>query len=174
MGLVVFTAVSVAFADHAAAQRIYRWTDENGVVHFGNQPPANTHAEEKRLPPPPPPPPTKPPESTPTAGDSESAEPAAEPQTSSDIIFGDIETALVEGSVQRFSGTVKNSGTTVARNVSVDIRVTSDGGNEECVRQRTAVAPRDLAPGASGRYLVDVESPCFLGATNAELQTRWN
>lgn len=31
--------------DAIAGEEIYRWVDDNGVVHFGDQPPANTDAE---------------------------------------------------------------------------------------------------------------------------------
>lgn len=32
--------------DAMASDEVYRWVDENGVVHFGDQPPAETAAEE--------------------------------------------------------------------------------------------------------------------------------
>jgi len=33
-----------------AAQTVYRWTDERGVLHFGHLPPPNRGAEERHLP----------------------------------------------------------------------------------------------------------------------------
>ncbi len=35
----------------AVGQGIYRWTDERGVVHFGNAPPGGKNAVEQKLPP---------------------------------------------------------------------------------------------------------------------------
>ena len=40
--LVAVVAALWAAAPSASAQQIYRWTDETGKVHFGNQPPAGT------------------------------------------------------------------------------------------------------------------------------------
>jgi len=47
----IFMAISIStlvlFATDAAAQNeVYRWVDENGVVHFGDQPPAHSNAEQ--------------------------------------------------------------------------------------------------------------------------------
>ncbi len=39
-------------ASTANAQGIYRWTDEDGRVHFGNSPPPGRDAVEQKLPPP--------------------------------------------------------------------------------------------------------------------------
>ena len=32
-----------------AGERVYKWTDENGVVHFGQQPPTTTQSEELQV-----------------------------------------------------------------------------------------------------------------------------
>jgi hypothetical protein len=47
----IFMAISISalvlFATDAAAQNeIYRWVDENGVVHFGDRPAAHSDAEQ--------------------------------------------------------------------------------------------------------------------------------
>lgn len=46
-------------APMALAERVYKWTDENGVVHYGSRPPANAQEVDsvdlKSAPPPPPP-----------------------------------------------------------------------------------------------------------------------
>ncbi len=39
--IVVFLCLAAA---HAAAEDIYRWTDERGVIHYGEKPPANKPA----------------------------------------------------------------------------------------------------------------------------------
>ncbi len=42
----LFLAPDVLAPDAMAGDEIYRWVDENGVVHFGDQQPANTDAEQ--------------------------------------------------------------------------------------------------------------------------------
>ena len=60
--------ISALFTLPAAAQKIFRWTDEKGVVHFGHSPPNNTAAEEQKLPPP------RPTAKVPTASTSDTTE----------------------------------------------------------------------------------------------------
>lgn len=43
LALLIVTFAILA-TDSVAENEIYRWVDENGVVHFGDQPPANTAA----------------------------------------------------------------------------------------------------------------------------------
>ncbi len=50
-----FVAIAVGFATclcvaPSLAQKIYRWTDQKGVVHFGHAPPNDYTAEEHKLP----------------------------------------------------------------------------------------------------------------------------
>lgn len=46
MILVLLTvAFAISATDAIAEDEIYRWVDENGVVHFGDRPPANTEAD---------------------------------------------------------------------------------------------------------------------------------
>lgn len=46
----ILVLLTVAFAisamDAIAEDEIYRWVDENGVVHFGDRPPANAEADQ--------------------------------------------------------------------------------------------------------------------------------
>lgn len=45
MFAVLIATLANPATDASAADEIYRWVDENGVVHFGDRPPANTAAE---------------------------------------------------------------------------------------------------------------------------------
>lgn len=45
MFAVLIATLANPATDASAADAIYRWVDENGVVHFGDRPPANTAAE---------------------------------------------------------------------------------------------------------------------------------
>jgi len=44
----LFALLFVSSTPYAEAQQIYRWTDENGTVHFGNQPPPDAADVEAR------------------------------------------------------------------------------------------------------------------------------
>jgi len=49
--VLVFMTVSMTWAaDALAEEEVYRWVDEDGVVHFGDRPPANTAAESVAIP----------------------------------------------------------------------------------------------------------------------------
>ncbi|MEO1320983.1 MAG: DUF4124 domain-containing protein, partial [Pseudomonadota bacterium] len=45
----VFIVCSLLLCATAAAQQVYRWVDENGVVHYSDQPPPNDGAETVEL-----------------------------------------------------------------------------------------------------------------------------
>lgn len=42
-------AAPLSFAQDAKPGKIYKWTDENGVVHYGGQPPEQGEAQEVRV-----------------------------------------------------------------------------------------------------------------------------
>lgn len=84
------------------------------------------------------------------------------------------ESSLVGATVQRFSGTVKNQGKTLARDVSVNIRVVGGDGRQECLHKKIAVSPPDLGPGATGSYAVELDHPCFGGGTDAFVEASWH
>jgi len=45
--LIIFIATVALWASQSiATDEVYRWVDENGVVHFGDRPPENTAAEQ--------------------------------------------------------------------------------------------------------------------------------
>ena len=45
LAVAFITATVVAAFDTVTGDEIYRWVDENGVVHFGDRPPGQTNAE---------------------------------------------------------------------------------------------------------------------------------
>jgi hypothetical protein len=47
--ILLIVAFAVLATDAAAEDEIYRWVDENGVVHFGDRPPANAEADKVSL-----------------------------------------------------------------------------------------------------------------------------
>jgi len=49
--LTIFTMIfTLVITDAAAKEEVYRWVDENGVVHFESQPPPKTDAEQITIP----------------------------------------------------------------------------------------------------------------------------
>lgn len=77
MFAVLIATLANPATEASAADEIYRWVDENGVVHFGDRPPANATAEILSIQP-------STSSDTATAPDSDSADPGtpAEPQPS--------------------------------------------------------------------------------------------
>lgn len=49
MRVLVATLFSICLAAPAGAQQLYKWTDENGTVHFTDSPPPDTVEAERRL-----------------------------------------------------------------------------------------------------------------------------
>ncbi|PAV25174.1 DUF4124 domain-containing protein [Tamilnaduibacter salinus] len=43
--LLTMTAVFLMFSGHAAAESVYKWTDEDGVTHFGDRQPSGQQSE---------------------------------------------------------------------------------------------------------------------------------
>ena len=84
LALAAVLVVSGLCASPLAAQKIYRWTDANGVVHFGHAPPRGEVAEEQRLPPPKKPKPPVEVEETSEAQDSDEVGEDTETQQSDD------------------------------------------------------------------------------------------
>jgi len=46
MTAVLIVALAILATDAGAEEKIYRWVDENGAVHFGDMPPDNVAAEQ--------------------------------------------------------------------------------------------------------------------------------
>jgi len=167
-------AVLVALAGHAAlAQTVYRWTDENGVVHFADSPPPQrkdyqTHEMPRSGPAPPPVEAGEAAAATPAAG--EPAEPAKGP---AQIVVSKHEEVGVGPSVQSFTGTVKNEGGAEASDVAISVRVVDPISGDECINAEIGVEPSTLAPGAKGTYETEFEHPCFKGQTQLELHAVW-
>jgi len=46
---VLIVVLAILATDAGAEEKIYKWVDENGAVHFGDMPPDNTAAEQVRV-----------------------------------------------------------------------------------------------------------------------------
>jgi len=49
MTAVLIVALAILATEAGAEEKIYRWVDENGAVHFGDMPPDNVAAEQVRI-----------------------------------------------------------------------------------------------------------------------------
>ena len=155
----------------ARSATVYRWTDANGTVHFGDAPPARGQVTTEDLPDAPTPAPAPPR----AAGDTRNAGPAAvtTPQGPAHVTLSDQKAEAVSGDVQSFRGKVKNEGGTEAHNVVIDVTVTEPTQGDECLHDRIDVEPSTLAPGAEASFEAQFQSPCFHGETQADLRVEW-
>lgn len=154
-----------------AAATIYRWTDARGVIHFADVPPhEGITSTAQRLP-------ARPRRPAGTAADIEAA-PAAPAAAAAEgparVVITDREEGSLGGALQTFSGKVKNEGGREARDVSIAVRVVEPTQGDECVADSIDVEPSTLAPGATGTFAGDFDSPCFLGPTQTELRAEWD
>jgi hypothetical protein len=158
----------------ADAQRITRWVDENGGLHFTTSPPPpGVKYEMLNLP--------VARVSVPKAGDETAEEtekaPAAEPAASGDgdarVVLEGKKTETVGPSAREFRGKVKNVGGKRATGVSVRISVFEDGQGNDCLQDTFTVEPPTLRPGETGTYSAVLESPCFFGKPRIDLTPRW-
>jgi hypothetical protein len=168
---VAVCAVLVALAGQSAlAQTVYKWTDANGVVHFADAPPPQVKDYEKndmpRRPAAPPPP-----EAADTAPATGEATPAA--KGPAQVVLSGHEEIGVGPALQSFTGTVKNEGGAEAVEVAVAVRVVDPNSGDECVNTEIDVEPSTLPPGGKGTFEAEIESPCFRGATQADLHVVW-
>lgn len=160
----------------ADAQKIYSWTDENGVVHFADAPPTNREFSVEDLPQGAPPPAT---DRTPATGGEAASEGRPEDETAegtapANVVIEEQSSQSGGGPIQSYSGTVKNVGGKEARNVRIAIKVTETVQGAECLEEQIEVKPSTLPPGESGTFSAEFENPCFHGPTDSKLRPEWD
>ena len=148
----------------ASAQTVYKWTDEQGTVHFADSPPVNTkNVEERNLPPPPPARAIE--ETTPA----ESKPPGAEGPAR--IVLISKHEPRTGPSAVHVSGEVKNVGGAEARGVSVTVTAVDSTAGTPCLHQDVSVTPSTLGPGETGNFDQEIEDPCLAGGTPLNIAT---
>jgi hypothetical protein len=161
----------------AIAGTVYKWTDERGVVHFGDVPPAPATGIRSETMPAAPPPVARPPQPTSDApSDGAAAVPpgaGAEAVKEANVAVTDRQAEAIGPAAQSFRGKVKNQGGTEARDVFVAIVVTEPTQGDECLREEIDVEPSTLAPGAEGTFEAEFDNPCFHGPITADLSPEW-
>ena len=151
----------------AGAQTFYKWTDENGTVHFSDVPPLNTkNVEERSLPPAP---------AAPQDGGEKSESAEAKTPGASE---GPARVVLVSQHVPRtgpsavhVSGQVKNVGGADARSVLVTVKAVDIAAGTPCLQEDVDVKPATLRPGETGDFDADIDNPCLSGGTPVDLTT---
>jgi hypothetical protein len=157
----------------AAAQTFYKWTDDQGIVHFADMPPPKGgHVEERQLPAPQP-------AEAPAAAEAASAAGAAAPtpvlaEGPARVILISRQAPRTGPSSMRIFGEVKNVGGKDAQRVAVTVSSVDATAGTPCLSEEAAVAPSTLRPGESGKFDVDLDNPCLFGEPQVDVAPLWD
>jgi hypothetical protein len=161
----------------AGGQTYYKWTDEQGIVHFSDQVPADgkQRIEERRLVAPAPR--DAEPGVTSAAADG-SAQPGSAPEAAdrsgpARVVLVEHQTPRSGPSSMHIIGKVKNVGGEAAQQVAVSISALDPSQGNPCLQAETTVSPSSLPPGETGNFESDVDSPCLFGDTNVDVVPTW-
>lgn len=173
---------ALVLAAPAAAQTVYRWTDDRGVVHFSDMPPPNAAGVEERTL-------SAQPvvrgagEPTPAADQGSAADtadaptrPAAGPPPAGParVVVMTRDTPRTGPSALRITGQVRNAGAETARNVSVEVTVVDETQGTVCLRTVADVDPPTLAGGETGTFDLALDDPCLFGTPNLDIEPQWD
>lgn len=165
-----------AWCSTAAAQTYYKWTDDQGVVHFADMPPPNgRHVEQRDLPPLPAAKPYEPEASEQAAAATPGEAVAPIPgQGPARVTLVSRELPRTGRSSVHILGEVKNIGGADAQRVGVTISSVDSTAGTPCLSEEATVTPSTLHPGESGKFDVDVDSPCLLGNPQIDVAPVWD
>jgi hypothetical protein len=158
----------------ASAQTFYKWTDERGVVHFSDVPPATTQeVEERNLPSRPAAAPSAPePGEIPATGEGKTGVPgAASFEGPARVIVVSRRLPRTGPSAMHISGEVKNVGGEDAENVSVTISALDSGQGNPCLHEEVTVSPSTLRAGETGNFDIELDNPCLFGEPKIDIAT---
>jgi hypothetical protein len=151
----------------ASAQTFYKWSDEQGIVHFSDVPPANAkNVEQRNLPGAPPP-----------ANPEEEADKPAEAKTPGTsegparVVLVSRRTPHTGPTAVHVSGEVKNVGGADANGVSVTVTAVDITAGTPCLREEVGVTPSTLRPGETGNFDAEIDNPCLAGGTPVDVAT---
>jgi len=172
----------VAWGSCAAAQTYYKWTDDQGVVHFSdNLPPPNQKVEERHLAPPQAH--ALPSDANGAGAGGAQAPPAAQaaaaktPQARSGparVVLTKSRSPHTGPSTVHVSGQVKNVGGEDAQNVRVEITALDSGQGNPCLHARAAVSPATLKPDEDGTFDSEIDNPCLYGDPSIDVAPKWD
>jgi len=151
----------------AGAQTVYKWTDENGTVHFSDVPPVNTkNVEERSLPPAP-----APPQDDSEKSESPEAKTPGAAEGPARVVVVSQHVPRTGPSAVHVSGQVKNVGGADARSVLVTVKAVDSTAGTPCLQEDVDVTPATLHPGETGDFEADIDNPCLAGGTPVDLTT---
>jgi hypothetical protein len=173
--------LAAAIPTTVAGQTVYKWVDENGVVHFADTPPTGKQEYEERSIAPAPV--TRRQTTTGDVPDTADALPAAPaPEGAAAAARGSgparviltSQSALPRGTDARHVvGIVKNVGGESAANVRVTAHI-ADAQRNPCQNEDIDVVPSTLGPGESGNFDATLTSPCFLEEGSVDAEAVWD
>ena len=169
--LLIIAGVLTVCCAASNAQTFYKWTDERGVVHLADEPPPDARGvEERHLPAPPIPPPAPADE-----GEEAKAAPAeaSAKKGRAQVILLTHQAIRNGPNAAHVVGEVKNIGGENAATVEVMISAVDVTQGTPCLSEQAAVNPSTLAPGETGNFDVDLDSPCLAGGTPVNIAPVW-
>jgi hypothetical protein len=156
----------------AAAQTFYKWTDDQGIVHFADiPPPKGEHVEERQLPVPPAEAPAAA-EATPATG--AEAAPPIPAEGPARVVLVSRQAPRTGPSSMRITGEVKNIGGKDAQRVAVTVSSVDSTAGTPCLNEEAAVTPSALHPGETGKFAVNVNNPCLSGDSRVDIVPVWD
>jgi hypothetical protein len=159
----------------AAAQTYYKWTDDQGIVHFADiPPPKGENVEERHLAPPPTVQAQEPQASAEAAAGTDAEGQGAPGKGPARVILISRELPRTGPTSLHIIGEVKNVGGADAQRVSVTISSVDSTAGTPCLSEEASVTPPTLGPGERGRFDVDVDSPCLAGQPQVDLAPIWD
>ena len=177
LGLVML----VRWCAPAAAQTYYRWTDDRGVVHLADQPPAQSKGsvEERHL--------AVKPAVRQEPGDASDRDGAPHGDGAgadagggsavdgpAKVIVIARHSPRVGPSALRVSGVVKNVGGKDAQQVVVNLSAVDASQGTPCLQSEASVAPSTLHPGETGNFETNVDGPCLFEDTEVAIDPVWD
>jgi hypothetical protein len=165
-----------AWCSTAVAQTYYKWTDDHGIVHFADMPPpSGRQVEQKDLPRPPAARPYQPKASAEAAAATPGAAGAPIPgKGPARVILVSRQLPRTGRSTVHILGEVKNVGGADAQRVGVTISSLDSTASTPCLSEEATATPSTLRPGESGKFDVDLDSPCLLGNPQIDVAPVWD
>ncbi|MBI4516332.1 MAG: DUF4124 domain-containing protein [Deltaproteobacteria bacterium] len=175
---VVISAVWLIAGAGLHAQTVYKWVDDNGVVHFSDVPPAGGQKYEERGGR------AQEPEAKPAARTDQpeisSGEPPAAAAPAVEATKGPARVILTanqsfprSADARHVIGVVKNVGGRAAAQVRVTVHVASSQG-QDCGREEVDVTPPTLEAGESGNFDATITNPCFADGGSVDAEPQWD
>lgn len=170
-------AVIFLHVSDVAAQTFYKWTDAGGIVHFSDNPPAQANnVEERHLAPQPE---TRADSDEPAivvkpAGEAAPATPAIAPTGPARVVITKRSSPRTGPSELHVTGEVRNVGGAPADGVRVAINALDSGQGNPCLHQEVPVSPATLHPGETGKFDIDLDSPCLFGQPTVDVVPSWD